>query len=66
MSEIQEIKKICNLCHALLPLKKFYKTPKSKDGYTTRCSKCLTQRVINKNNEDKTVTHEQRDAFNKF
>ena len=58
--------KICHECNLPLPLTSFYSYSKSKDGRTSKCKKCIIRKTINKNNQDKCVTNEQREAYNKF
>lgn len=38
--ETQEIMKKCSKCGEVLPIYKFYKCAKTKDGYQSHCKKC--------------------------
>lgn len=38
--ETQEIMKKCNKCGEVLPIDKFYKCAKTKDGYQSHCKQC--------------------------
>lgn len=54
--------RICTICHTGKPLSEFYKEPRTRLGYETRCKSCLKiyHKLRRTKNKEKEATHKKR------